>query len=352
MEKYKFGTDSKQSFDNKFDVDSYLFDSFKNFRNFNAYKPKTYSESEKIDMSKVVKFEVGKGGKHIFTMEDGTTVEKHLSEEALQRFQESPMANVSSIVNKDGWVITYDKSGNVIEDRDAHKGERGYVKDGLSIEEDLVEQLGTKRIQKFSEDKEKIADEIKELQTELATLTDDYIAGVAAQNPKEAEKLKRRRTAIENEITKKCDKQDKLKTKLTDDYIRNLENYLNSQEKDIRLSAAKEVYSRLEEDTSRKDDKALTALINKMLQDPSEEIRVLAMAALQGRIVTGDDFTVGVLTRMQNDKAHYGMDAVDASNILLKMSGQQVEKEVPVTETSKKKEKTETKEETKSSIKK
>lgn len=139
---------------------------------------------------------------------------------------------------------------------------------------------------------------------------------------------------------------------LTDDYIRNLENYLNSQEKDIRLSAAKEVYSRLEEDPSRKDDKALTALINKMLQDPSEEIRVLAMAALQGRIVTGDDFTVGVLTRMQNDKAHYGMDAVDASKILLKMSGQQVEKEVPVTESSKKKEKTETKEETKSSIKK
>ena len=139
---------------------------------------------------------------------------------------------------------------------------------------------------------------------------------------------------------------------LTDDYIRNLENYLNSQEKDIRLSAAKEVYSRLEEDPSRKDDKALTALINKMLQDPSEEIRVLAMAALQGRIVTGDDFTVGVLTRMQNDKAHYGMDAVDASNILLKMSGQQVEKEVPVTETSKKKEKTETKEEPTNSIKK
>ncbi len=153
--------------------------------------------------------------------------------------------------------------------------------------------------------------------------------------------------------TKDGKKTEKKKVvQLTDDYIRNLENYLNSQEKDIRLSAAKEVYSRLEEDTSRKDDKALTALINKMLQDPSEEIRVLAMAALQGRIVTGDDFTVGVLTRMQNDKAHYGMDAVDASNILLKMSGQQVEKEVPVTENSKKKEKTETKEETKSSIKK
>lgn len=154
--------------------------------------------------------------------------------------------------------------------------------------------------------------------------------------------------------TKDDKKTEKKKiVQLTDDYIRNLENYLNSQEKDIRLSAAKEVYTRLEEDTSRKDDKALTALINKMLQDPSEEIRVLAMAALQGRIVTGDDFTVNVLTRMQNDKAHYGMDAVDASKILLQMSGQQVEKEVPITEKSAKKEKTETKkEESKSSIKK
>lgn len=157
-------------------------------------------------------------------------------------------------------------------------------------------------------------------------------------------------TETETKDGKKTEK--KKIVQLTDDYIRNLENYLNSQEKDIRLSAAKEVYSRLEEDESRKDDKALTALINKMLQDPSEEIRVLAMAALQGRIVTGDDFTVGVLTRMQNDKAHYGMDAVDASKILLQMSGKQVEKEVPVTEKSEKKEKTETKEETKSSIKK
>lgn len=163
----------------------------------------------------------------------------------------------------------------------------------------------------------------------------------------------------ETSSTKETESKDGKKTEkkkivqLTDEYIRNLENYLNSQEKDVRLSAAKEVYARLEEDESRKDDKALTALINKMLQDPSEEIRVLAMAALQGRIVTGDDFTVGVLTNMQNDKAHYGMDAADASKILLQMSGKQVEKEVPVTEKSEKKEKTENKsEETKSSIKK
>ena len=164
---------------------------------------------------------------------------------------------------------------------------------------------------------------------------------------------------VQAKTTSETESKDSKKTEkkkivqLTDDYIRNLENYLNSQEKDIRLSAAKEVYARLEEDETRKDDKALTALINKMLQDPSEEIRVLAMGALQGRIVTGDDFTVNLLTRMQNDQAHYGMDAADASKILLQMSGKQVEKEVPVKDKPAKKEKTETKkEETKSSIKK
>ena len=41
---------------------------------------------------------------------------------------------------------------------------------------------------------------------------------------------------------------------LTDDYIRNLENYLNSQDKEVRLMGAKEVFARLDEDHSRKGD--------------------------------------------------------------------------------------------------
>src|SRR5574344_2133825 len=122
---------------------------------------------------------------------------------------------------------------------------------------------------------------------------------------------------------------------LSDEYIKNLENYLNSQDEKIRLSAAKEVYNRLEEDESRKDDKALTALINKMLQDPSEQIRILAISALEGRIVLGDDYTKGVLTNMQNSKDSYGQDAEDASKILLQMSGKQVQKEVPIKEKKK-----------------
>ena len=122
---------------------------------------------------------------------------------------------------------------------------------------------------------------------------------------------------------------------LTDEYIKNLEAYLNSNEKEIRLNGAKEVFARLEEDQSRKDDKALTALINKMLQDPSEEIRFLALTALESRIVTGDDYTKSVLQKMQTSEGGFGQEAIDANKILLQMSGKQIEKDVPVTETKK-----------------
>ena len=133
-------------------------------------------------------------------------------------------------------------------------------------------------------------------------------------------------TTTKNE--KKTEKREIVQ--LTDDYIRNLENYLNSQNKDVRLMGAKEVVARLEEDKSRKDDKALNALINKMLQDPYSPVKVLAMSALDSRIATGDNYTVGLLTQMQNSQSGYGQDALQATNILLKMSGQKVEKEFEV----------------------
>lgn len=132
---------------------------------------------------------------------------------------------------------------------------------------------------------------------------------------------------------------------LTDEYIMNLENYLNSQDKEVRLMGAKEVLARLEEDHSRKDDKALNALINKMLQDPYTPVRVMAMSALNSRIASGDEFTVNLLQQMQNSASGYGQDALQASEILLKMSGQTTEKEFEVKNTSK----TETKKETKTS---
>ena len=133
----------------------------------------------------------------------------------------------------------------------------------------------------------------------------------------------------ENKTTnKKTEKREVVQ--LTDDYIRNLENYLNSQDKEVRLMGAKEVIARLEEDHSRKDDKALNALVNKMLQDPSTPVKILALSALDAGVVSGDDYTVGLLKQMQNSTSGYGQDAMQATNILLKMSGKKVEKEVEV----------------------
>ncbi len=133
-------------------------------------------------------------------------------------------------------------------------------------------------------------------------------------------------------VEEKTKKEKRNIVELTDSYIRNLENYLNSQDKEIRLMGAKEVVARIEEDESRKDDKALTALTNKMLQDPCTEIRIMALAMLNSRKITGDDYTTKVLQTMQQSDSGYGQDSLAASEILLKMSGQTVQKEFDVKE--------------------
>lgn len=130
--------------------------------------------------------------------------------------------------------------------------------------------------------------------------------------------------------------------KLTDNYIKNLEMYLNNQNKQIRLTGAKEVLARLQEDESRKNDPALNALVNKMLQDPYQPVKFIAMAALESRSANGDATTVGLLRNMQQSMPANGVnsinrknafnseDSLKASNILLKMSGPTMEKEFEV----------------------
>lgn len=119
---------------------------------------------------------------------------------------------------------------------------------------------------------------------------------------------------------------------LTDEYIKNLETYLNSQDKEVRMNAASQVIDRLSEDESRKDDAALNILIDKMLQDPSSQIRTLALSALEGGLANGDAYTVDILKNIENSKDAYGIDSLQASDILLKMSGRPGVKEVEVKE--------------------
>lgn len=150
---------------------------------------------------------------------------------------------------------------------------------------------------------------------------------VENKQPQQAETAKK-------EETKKTEKRQIVQ--LTDDYLKTLENYLNNQDKEVRMMGAKEVIARLQEDDSRKDDPALTALVNKMLQDPYQPVKMLALGVLDSRQCTGNDYTVGVLQKMQSGQTNYGQDAKTATNILLKMAGKTVEKEFEVKDQPKK----------------
>ncbi len=119
---------------------------------------------------------------------------------------------------------------------------------------------------------------------------------------------------------------------LTDQYIKNLEQFLNSPSEEIRKMAAQDVLKRLDEDRTRYNDAALNALINKMLQDPAcHKVKATALTALETQLAQGNDTTVKILTDMaNNDKSRNGSDAATAMNILLKMSSPTKLVDVPV----------------------
>lgn len=154
-----------------------------------------------------------------------------------------------------------------------------------------------------------------------------------------------------NYYTQNFNQQDKKKTEkrdivvLTDQYIKVLENNLNNQNGQIRLKAAKEVLARFQEDSSRKNDPALNALLNKMLQDPDESVKFIAMSALETRQASGDKTSAAILQNIANKQTAHVDGSLKAENILMasdalmKMSGKTVQKEFEVKESSKNKSK-------------
>ena len=116
---------------------------------------------------------------------------------------------------------------------------------------------------------------------------------------------------------------------LTNEYIMSLENYLNNPNTEVRLMAAKEILTRLDEDKDRFDDAALNALLNKMLQDPEKLVRVAALSAFTSELASGNDYTVKLLNDIQANPNADKEDVVDAANILLKMSASTEVKYLP-----------------------
>lgn len=105
---------------------------------------------------------------------------------------------------------------------------------------------------------------------------------------------------------------------LTDDYIKSLESYLRNPDETIRKTAIKEIIQRFEEDDSRYDDPALTALLNIALQDPVPSNRVFAMSVVAGGKAHGDENTINILNNLTTSDKMYGQEAKMASSALIK----------------------------------
>lgn len=126
---------------------------------------------------------------------------------------------------------------------------------------------------------------------------------------------------------------DKMKKKtivpLTDEYIQTLENYIKNSNEQVRIMGAQEVMARFKEDDSRRNDAALTALLNLSLQDKSSKVRTLGMTTIAAGYSAGDKNTANTLNKIQQSKSNYNEDALLAANALMKMSSDPQKVQVP-----------------------
>lgn len=89
---------------------------------------------------------------------------------------------------------------------------------------------------------------------------------------------------------------------LTDEYIQKLDKMLDSENTELREYAASEVLQRLEEDKTRYDDKALNALVNKMILNPYDhKVRGRGLIAIDTNLASGDDNTLAVLDKISQE---------------------------------------------------
>ena len=111
---------------------------------------------------------------------------------------------------------------------------------------------------------------------------------------------------------------------LTDEYIKTLENYIRNDNPDIKLMGAKELMKRFREDESRKNDPALTSLLNLTLQSRYSPVKMVGMGIIQNGWAQGDQFTQQLLSQIQQSNTAYGLDALDAADAALKSAGKTV----------------------------
>jgi len=115
---------------------------------------------------------------------------------------------------------------------------------------------------------------------------------------------------------------------LTDTYIKQLEQNLNDNSKDVRNHAVAELVKRFKEDESRKNDPRLTNLLNLALQDESKPVVYGAMQAIENGYASGNKVTEQRLLEIINKHDTFG-NSETAEGLLTKMSGTKIDIKSP-----------------------
>ena len=119
---------------------------------------------------------------------------------------------------------------------------------------------------------------------------------------------------------------------LTDTYIKNLENLLNDNDQELREYAASEVIKRLDEDKTRHNDKALNALVNKMILDPyAHKVRERGLIAIDSGLASGDENTRTILELVKHDPGLLTRDQSLVEKCLFQLDAQSTIVNEPIT---------------------
>lgn len=248
-----------------------------NFVKMNEIKSGLLEGQQLVDQSRVVSTEFGEAGQIIQTLDNGEKVTISIDPKKLPNGGKN--GKYSKIEYVDGQVVYYDLSGKKIDEktRPARYGERGYVKSGNSIEEDLQAKVGGKYEKLVG-----VQNEIQDLKTKLSELAPDDPQREDIQNKinklvkKEETMTKKVMADYVKQIIKECDGDEaKLKAKVEE--LRN-----NS---DISSKASVQLYTLISQvHEARKNgfsQEALTSMIENVMDDSNPEAtsdRIDAMA--------------------------------------------------------------------------
>lgn len=294
-------------------LDDFLSNAMLNFRTSKKTEITYVDGSAEVDMSKVKSQEFMDGGKLRYTMEDGSVVEKQLSEETIQKI--GAKAQYSKIEYVDGKAVYYDLNGNEIKDktRDARFGERGYVKDGNSIDEDLVSVLGQSKLEKLATKKVKAQKTLAQINERLTEFSDEKIAQVAQTDPekakemkKEQEKYQRRRDIVNSSMNNKYEA-------IASDYIKSVYKECDGDPQKIKARISNLIKnSDMNTEAAQQMVHILGAFVEKTKNMSKEEIATFFETAMDASVSGAADNASAMadpITRMNGKKGKVMLDA-------------------------------------------